>query len=172
MKNDERLLREYIRNSLRQQLLSEEDNGSVTVGDIKSALEYAKGKNLKSAFAAASKEAGKKGAKLGLNFLLSLLPGASAVSSAIEAGLEFKELANAAKSVSPEAKKTNPAWDLLTIDPDKSAIVDDAIEADFFKAISDKIKNLDDDDVLPDMDVQLNSYLRNRFNNTAITKKT
>ena len=44
---------------------------------------------------------------------------------------------------------------MITIDPDTSAIVDDALEAEFIKLLGDRIKYLDDDDELPDADTQL-----------------
>jgi len=169
MKKDEKLLREYIRESIKGKSPINELN--IRVGDLRDAMKYAKGKNIKNALAQVSKEAGKKGVALGLKALVSLIPGAGAVASAIETGAELKDLYDAAASVSPEEKKKNPVWDTISIDPDTSAIVDDALEEEFIKLLRDRIKYLDDDDELPDADSQLNNFLKNKFNKAHVTKE-
>ena len=108
---------------------------------------------------------------MGLKALLSLVPGAAGVADAVEKGAELKDFFDAAMSVSPEEKKKNPVWDLITIDPDTSAIVDDALEAEFIKLLGDRIKYLDDDDELPDADTQLKNFLKNKFNKSHVTKE-
>jgi hypothetical protein len=165
---NERLLRQYIRESIQhRELLNEE---VLKVRDLKAAIEYTKGKKLKDAAAAVAKEAGKKGLQLGFNALLSMIPGASFVKDAVETGIELKDLYTAAKDVSPTAKKKNPMWDKLTIDPDASAIVDDAVEQEFINLLGDRIKYLDDDAELPDADTQLSNFLKVKYNKTHITK--
>lgn len=169
MTNGKKLLREYIRQSLRKEsgLLE----ASIRVGDLRSAMEYARGKKLKDAMAAASKEAGKKGIEFGLKALASLIPGAAAVAGAIETGIEIKDLYDAAKSVNPKEREKNPLWDLITIDPDTSAIIDDGVENEFIDILKDRIKYLDDNDVLPDADTQLNNFLKAKFNKKHIASQ-
>lgn len=157
--NQDRLLREAIRLVLREEGLK--------VGDIRTALDAAKKKQSIEKAAAAAKEAGKKGVMAALG----LIPGAGTLVGAIEAGMELKDLYDAAKDLDPETKKKNPLWDLLTIDPDTSAIVDDAVEAEFVKALGDKVKVLDDEDELPDADTQLAGYLKGRYGGAHVTKK-
>jgi len=169
MKKDEKLLREYIRESINSESSINELN--IKVGDLRDAMKYAKGKKIKDALAQISKEAGKKGAAVGLKALLSLVPGAAGVADIIEKGAELKDFYDAAMSVSPEEKKKNPVWDMISIDPDTSAIVDDALEAEFIKLLGDRIKYLDDDDELPDADTQLRNFLKNKFNKSHVTKE-
>jgi hypothetical protein len=168
MKTNERLLRQYIRESIRDRELLNED--TLKVGDLRAALNYTKGKKLKDAAAAVAKEAGKKGLGLAVDALASLVPGLGAVMDAIETGMELKDLYDAAANAKPEAKKTNPLWDRISIDPDAPAIVDDAIEAEFTDPLSDKVKYLDDEDELPDADVQLAGFLKSKFNQAHVAK--
>jgi hypothetical protein len=164
-----------LRQIIKETLLQEQSGPpplpkEITVGMIKAALQYAKGKKLKDAAKEASKEAGKKGLKLGFDALVSLIPGGAFISSAVESGMELKDLYSAAKSVDPDAKKQNPLWDMLTIDPDSSAIVDDAVEADFVKAVAEKINELPDETKLPDIDRQLANYLKKKFSGAYVNK--
>lgn len=167
MRKEEKLLREYIRESINNKKAINE----LRVGDLRDAMKYARGKKIKDAFAEVSKEAGKKGVAVGLKALLSLVPGAAGVADIVEKGAELKDFYDAAMSVSPEEKKKNPVWDKITIDPDTSAIVDDALEAEFINLLGDRIKYLDDDDELPDADKQLNNFLKNKFNKSHVTKE-
>lgn len=163
----ERHLRLLIREEL--SLLHEVD---ITVGDVKKALEYARGKRVKDAAAEVAKEAGKKAGMLGLKSVLSLIPGAAAVQDAIETGMELKDLYSAATSVTPDVKKANPLWDILTVDPDTTAILDDEVEARFIKALGARVAALPDDTKLPDADTQLNNWMKGEFGGTQVTKGT
>lgn len=154
----EQLLREAIRLAIHEE--------TIKVGDIRAALAAAKKKQSVEKAKAAAKEAGKKGVMAALG----LIPGAGTLVGAIEAGMELKDLYDAAKDLDPEAKKKNPLWDLLTIDPDTSAIVDDAVEAEFIAALGDRVKSLDDEDELPDADAQLASYLKGKFSGAHVKK--
>lgn len=169
MNRQEKVLRRYIRESIHHRRLLNED--VLTVGDLRAAIQYAKGKKLKDAAVEVAKEAGKKGLQLGMKALLSLVPGASFVADAAETGMELKDLYDAGKNVSPEQKKKNPVWDKITVDPDTSAIVDDAVEAEFVSLLNDRIKYLDDDMELPDADVQLANFLKAKFNKAYVTKQ-
>jgi hypothetical protein len=169
MKNEELLLRHFIREHV--SLLNEE--GQLTVGDMKKALELSKKQGAKQALANVSKEAGKKVASAGLKWALSLIPGAAGVADAIETGMEIKDLYDAAKSATPEEKKKNPLWDILTIDPGASKIVDDAVEVDFIKNMSMKVEKLPDDTPMPNIDDQLNNYFKSKeeFYGSQITRQ-
>jgi hypothetical protein len=168
MKNEELLLRRFIREHVF--LLNEE--GQLTVGDMKKALELSKKQGAKQALANVSKEAGKKVASAGLKWALSLIPGAAGIADAIETGMEIKDLYAAAQNATPEEKKKNPLWDILTIDPGTSKIVDDAIEANFIKNMSTRIEKLSDDMPVPNIDDQLNNYFKSQeeFRGSQITK--
>ena len=163
-----RITEKQLRQIIRETLIREAE--AITVGDVKKALEYAKGKKMKDAVIAMTKEAGKKAGMFGIKSVLSFIPGAGAIASGIEAGMEMKDLYSAAMSTKPEDKKDNPLWDYLTIDPDTSGIVDDAVEARFIKDLADRIAALSDDVTLPDADEQLNSWLKGEFGGTHMAK--
>jgi len=159
-KNSTQLLRETIR-----QILREEE--TIRVGDVRAALKAARGKKIKDAAIEMGKEASKKGALA----VLKMIPVAGSAVQAIETGLELKDMYDAATSIKPEEKKKNPLWDFLTIDPNTSAIVDDKVEADFVKALADKVSALDDNDELPDADTQLSGYLKGEFDGAHVSRR-
>lgn len=138
----------------------------LTVGDLRDALAAAKGKKI----AAAAKEMGKTAAKKGAMSILGLIPGATSIVGAIETGMEIKDLYDAATSINPEEKKSNPLWDFLTIDSDTSQIVDDAVEQKFVKDIADRVQGMPADSKLPNIDTQLNNWLSKNYNNSKISK--
>lgn len=156
---EHRLLRETIR-----QILAEQQQ--FTVGDLRAALKAAKSKDMKAAAIEMSKEAGKKGALA----LLKFIPGVAQAKDAIELGEFGYDLYKAASGISPKDKKKNSLWDILTIDPDTSAIVDDSVEAKFIKAMGDQAVGLNDSDPLPDIDDQLTDYLKGQYSGTHITR--
>lgn len=158
MNDSEKLLRETIRCILAESTLK--------VGDVKAALTAAKkSQNIEKAKAAA-KEAGKKGIMMALN----MIPGAGAIASAIEGGLELKDLYDAAKDMDPKDKKKNPLWDILTIDPETSAVVDDGVEGKFIKDLSQNVMSRGDNEDLPDADSMLKIWLKNKYSGTHIAK--
>ena len=140
----------------------------LTVGDVKTALKYAKGKKLDAAKSAFAKRAAQVGAKTFLSFV----PGLGGLSDAIEAGADIKDIYDAASSLKAKDKKKNPVWDKLSIDPGSSSIVDDGVETQFLKDLSDKIEIMRDDEELPDVDTQLANYLKDKFDGSHIAKKS
>ena len=144
----------------------------VTVGDMKKALAYAKGKKTSELVASATKKAGEKALAGGAKAILNLIPGAGSVAQAIETGLEIKDIYDAAKEASPKAKKSNPLWDRLTIDPDKAAIIDDEVEERFISDLNNRIQKLPDDEEIPDADRQLDFWLSNKYTGSKIVKQT
>jgi hypothetical protein len=48
--------------------------------------------------------------------------------------------------------------------------VDDKVEADFVKALADKVSALDDEDELPDADTQLSGYLKGEFDGAHVSR--
>ena len=76
--------------------------------------------------------------------LMGLIPGVGQVKAAIELAGNVKDIASMAKSVMPadddEAEKS-PVLDMLNIDDSYSKILDDKLEVDFIKKLSDQIAN-------------------------------
>jgi len=157
----ERMLRESKKNE--RKMLSE---ARLTVGDVRYAFDLAqKKKNIK-----AAKEAAKEAGKAAAMGLLGLIPAAATVAKAIESGMSLKGIYDAAKSVNPQEKKSNPFWDAITIDPDTSAIVDDEVEQTFLKALADGVEGLPDTTPLPDADEMLSNWLKNKYQGAHVTK--
>ena len=162
--SEETLLREAIRSILL------EDTGTMTVGHLRNALRVAKGIGSEEKMKAAGKEAAKRGLTKGAGALIGLIPGGGTIWSAIEAGIDVKGVYKAATKLTPEEKKANPLWDFITIDPDTSAIVDDGVESNFIIALGDSVDGLPDNAEIPDADVQLTNYLKDKFSGAHITK--
>lgn len=139
----------------------------IRVGDLRAQLRAAKGKKLRDAGVHTAKKMG----VLGLKGALSLIPGASFVGDAIEAGAEIKDLIDVAKSLKPKEKESSPLWDFLTIDPDVSDILDNGVEDKFLLDLGKDVESLPDDAILPDADVQLNSWLKSNYGGTQVLKQ-
>jgi len=157
-RRQEQLLREAVRSILHEE--------AITVGKVRAALAAAK----KAKSIERAKELAKAGGKVAVSAILDQIPVLGNVKKGFERGMELKDLYDAYKSVDPEAKKKNPLIDLLTIDPDTSAIVDDAVEAEFFKALTGRVEYLDDEDELPDADQQLASWLKGEYKGAHVSK--
>ena len=155
----ERALRLLIREELTR--LDE-----VTVGDLKRALEFAKGKKKEDLAKTLGKQAGKV---VGMK-VLQAIPFLGTAAAAVEAGMELKDLYDTLQSTTPEVKKKNPIWDRMTIDPETAAIVDDQVEDEFIGALGDRVSGLADDVELPDADEQLASWMRGKFTGRHVAR--
>lgn len=178
-RRDEKLLREYVRESLVLGTLAQEDVIAerivYTAGDLRQALQYIqKHKNI-----AKAKEAAKSVGKAAVVGLISVLSGgagapaliaAAAKMGAIEAGTAAYDAYKAAQELDPAEKKKNPFFDYLSVDPDATAIVDDKLEDDFEKEFLSRLRYYDDEDELPDADRAFTSWLKNKFNQSHVTK--
>ena len=136
------------------------------VGDVKKALGYMNKKKNKEAAIAAAKAAG----AAGVEALIDAIPGFASAKTVAAGAKTMYDIYKAAQEVSPEDKKKNPLWDMLTIDPDTSAIVDDAVEQKFIQALGDKIKGMSDDDDLVDADEMLAAYLKGKYSGSHVAK--
>lgn len=165
MRITEAQLRKIIRREINRL-----DEAQLTVGDVKGALKYAKGKKIKAAAAAVAKEAGKKAVPLGIKSVLSLVPGVAGAAEWIEKGIELTDMYTAAASMKPKEKESNPLWDMITIDPNTSSIVDDGVESRFISDLADSVANLPDETALPDADEQLANWLKGKFSGAHIAK--
>jgi len=162
MRITEAALRKVIRDEALR--IMQED---IQVGELRNQLRAARGKKLKDTGAHAAKKLG----VLGLKGALSLIPGASFVSDAIEAGAEIKDLLDIVKNLKPKEKESSPLWDFLTIDPDVSDILDNGVEDKFLIDLGKDIESLPDDATLPDADVQLNNWLKKNYGGTQLVKQ-
>ena len=70
----------------------------------------------------------------------------------------------------PDEARTGTALDILDVDDDVSAIVDDPIENAFLKAVSSKIEGMSDDKPLVDLNMSklLAQYISKEFSNRTV----
>jgi hypothetical protein len=122
-----------------------------TYGDLQGFISIAKLKKL--------------GSKVGgvLKAAVGFIPGLGSVSSAIDV---IRALAK-----KQDGKTTNTFLDKMDIDDKASAIVDDKVEMNFIKFMSDKIEGENPQKSLPsnfDMNVYFNSFLNQTYSNRTI----
>lgn len=113
------------------------------------------------------KAAGGELAKLGVDQILGLIPGASNAKSAFD----FVKTIYSAT----DDKKTNTFLDKLNVDDKYSEIVDDKVEMAFIKFLTQAITNTPDNTALPqDFDVNktLQDYLKKNYNNRTLVGTT
>jgi hypothetical protein len=160
------ILREYIREAIRQEMLVEEKEKITsiddvkTVGDLRAVIKYAK-----------FKKQGKEGAKglastvadIVVDEIQGMIPGFATV----------KNLAMAAKSAYklPDDAKAG-ALASLNVDDDVSKVLDDAVENQFLDGYLKGLIALPDDAELESIDVSkaLENWMAKKYNNTTISK--
>jgi len=160
------LLREYVRETLKTEMLVEKKekikslDDVKTVGHLRSLIKHSQRKK-------SSKVGGKGLADTAIDIVVdeiqALIPGFATV----------KNLAMAAKnaySLPDEAKAG--ALAALDVDDDVSKVLDDAVENLFFKDYLDGLKSYPDDTELEDIDVTkaLTNWMKKKYNNTNVTK--
>ena len=155
------VLRAYIK----EVLLTEEitPGQSMKVKDVKAALSLLKKYKTIEAAKSAAKNAGKASVSTVLGFI-----GLGGWDKWAEVGMNVFDASYELYDIgSPvfknKDKKDNPLIDLLTIDPDTSAIVDDTVEGNFLRYLGKVIQGKNDDDELPDADSMLSDFLKNKF---------
>ena len=162
------LLREYIRETLRQEILVEKKekiksiDDVKTVGDLRAVIKYAK-----------LKKQGKEGVKgvasavadIVVDEIQGMIPGFATV----------KNLAMAAKNAYklPDDAKAG-ALASLNVDDDVSKVLDDAVENQFFDEYLKGLSALSDDAELESIDVSkaLENWMKKKYNNTTVSKST
>jgi hypothetical protein len=147
-----------------RQLIREE--ARMTVGELRRALRAAKGKKV----AAIGGEAAKKIGLYGLKAALGALPGGGTLSAALEAGLDVADVIGKAGGMSTRERTSSPLWDLLSIDPDVSDVVDDDLENRFIKKFADGVSGLPDDAPLPDADATFSQWLSGEYGGVKVSK--
>lgn len=163
MKITERKLRKIIREAVEyNQLLKEENQGTSieTVGDLKKLLTQATRGKLK--YQAKGSVPGAIADAL-VDEIAGKIPGFAAAKSLFSALKGTYSL--------PDEARTGTALDILDVDDDISAIVDDPIENAFLKAIAEKIEGMSDDKPLVDLNMTklLSQYLAKEFNKRTVS---
>jgi uncharacterized membrane protein YheB (UPF0754 family) len=171
IKLTERDLRSLI-NSVKRKTINE--NADLTAGDVRNAIKHLLDSQLKKA----GKE-GLKGAAIDLG-TMAAKSAAGALSlgisdrigdfvDVIAKGKELYDLwVKAHEIVNADLKEKNPFWDHVTIDPDKSKIMDDRVEQEFIKWLSNEINGMPDSAKIPDADTVLGAWMKRKFNKHSI----
>ena len=158
MKRDNtQLLREAIRLTLAE---------AIKVGTVRAALKMAKKKKSAEKAKAAAISAGKSA----VGAMLDMIPMVATTKGALQTGMALADVYSATKDLNPKDKEKNEFWQTVSIDPDTSAIVDDAVEAKFLKDLGDNIENRQDDEDLPDADDMLSIWLKNKYSGAHVKK--
>lgn len=157
------MLRETIRQILREE-------AALKVGDIRRALDAAKGDSDKSDIASISKSAARKLGRRAAGLAINTMPGGSVAWAAFNVARDMRDLYKKAKHIPDSEKKKNPLWDYLTLDPETADILDDDVEQDFVDWLAAKVEDMPDDAYLPNAEDQLADYLMRYYNGHYITK--
>jgi len=166
MKITKRQLREIIQNELDNESLNELSLSDIfgkkvtsvedvtTVGDLKKLVKYAQSQKR----AEAGKEAAKEWAKSSFwDETFGKIPGLSTAKNAADM---LKTMYNM-----PDESRVGTALDVLDVDDDVAAIVDDPIENDFLKVYAKELGDMDDNQPLSDVNVTLglSNYMKDKF---------
>lgn len=157
------LLRETIRQILREE-------SALKVGDIRQALDAAKGDSEKSDIATISKSAARKLGRRAAGLAINTLPGGSVAWTAFNVARDMRDLYKKAKHIPDSEKKKNPLWDYLTLDPEIADILDDGVEQEFVDWLATKVEDMPDDAYLPNAEDQLADYLMRYYGGHYIAK--
>ena len=161
-----KLLREYIREALKKELITEKKekikslDDVKTVGHLKALIDHVR-----------RKKAGKEGGRgiadtvvdIAVDEIQGMIPGFATA----------KNLFMAAKGVYDlDDKAKVGALASLNVDDDVSKVIDDAIENEFLKDYLSALDGLSPDKELDDIDVTkaLTNWMKKKYNNTAVTK--
>lgn len=160
-----------LRSLIQEAILSERDEmdaaaSTMTAGELRRALRNARGKNVMTIGGEVAKKAG----LYGLKAALGTLPGGGTISAALEAGLDIADIIGKARNLKPREKKSSPLWDVLSIDPDVSDVVHDAVEDRFIDSYAASIESLPDDAPLPDADRAFTKWLEREYNGVQVAK--
>lgn len=140
-----------------RQYLHEEDS-ITTVGQLKHIIRSYRQKK-------AGKEVGIRAAEMAIE----QIPILSNVFSLWKASKDAKEMIKTLYGA-PDSFKSNTGLDMLNVDDDVSAIVDDKIESNFLNDLIDRLDTEDDDTPIPDTTEELQNFIANEFNSTTVKK--
>ena len=129
-----------------------------TVGDLKKMIRTHRAVET-------GKEIGKKAAEMAIE----LIPGVNNVFAIWKGAKEAKEIVGKLYGAE-DSFKSSTGLDKLNVDDDVSKIVDDPIEVAFINDLLKAMENMDDLDPIPDVNVELQKYLADKFNSNQVKK--
>lgn len=143
---------------------------AIEMGAIRKSLEMVKGKQFKKVLDDTNEKIGKEKdtnpeeveALKSAMSVLNMIAQAPEAVKALEKGIKIEDLYAAAAKMNDKQKKINDLWDQMTIDPEKSAVLDKSIIDEFTKEMQTKVARLPDEAFLPNTDEQLDAYLKQK----------
>ena len=151
MKDNMKLIME----SWRKQTLQEQTELD-TVGDLRKIIQdYRQMK--------AGKEVGKKA----VEFALEQIPGVNNIFSIWKNSKDASDMIKTMYGADDEVL-SNTGLDRLNVNDDVSKIVDNTIETAFFNELLEMIKDMDDNDPIPNVEEELQNFLKRKFNQHSV----
>ena len=129
-----------------------------TVGDLRKLIKTHRAME-------AGKELGKKAAEA----TIEQIPVVSNIFSLWKGAQDAKEIVGKLYGAE-DSFKSSTGLDKLNVDDDVSKIVDDPIEVAFINDLLKAMENMDDLDPIPDVNVELQKYLADKFNSNQVKK--
>jgi len=129
-----------------------------TVGDLRKLIKTHRA-------AQAGKELGKKAAEAAIE----QIPVVSNIFSLWKGAQDAKEIVGKLYGAE-DSFKSSTGLDRLNVDDDVSRIVDDPIEVAFINDLLKAMESMDDLDPIPDVNVELQKYLADKFNSNQVKK--
>ena len=129
-----------------------------TVGDLRKLIKTHRAME-------AGKELGKKAAEA----TIEQIPVVSNIFSLWKGAQDAKEIVGKLYGAE-DSFKSSTGLDKLNVDDDVSKIVDDPIEVAFINDLLKAMENMDDFDPIPDVNVELQKYLADKFNSNQVKK--
>ena len=129
-----------------------------TVGDLRKLIKTHRA-------AQAGKELGKKAAEAAIE----QIPVVSNIFSLWQGAKDAKEIVGKLYGAE-DSFKSSTGLDKLNVDDDVSKIVDDPIEVAFINDLLKAMESMDDLDPIPDVNVELQKYLADKFNSNQVKK--
>tara|TARA_R100001086_G_C11732743_1_gene230187 strand:+ start:193 stop:651 length:459 start_codon:yes stop_codon:yes gene_type:complete len=129
-----------------------------TVGDLRKLIKTHRAME-------AGKELGKKAAEAAIE----QIPVVSNIFSLWKGAQDAKEIVGKLYGAE-DSFKSSTGLDKLNVDDDVSKIVDDPIEVAFINDLLKAMENMDDLDPIPDVNVELQKYLADKFNSNQVKK--
>ena len=129
-----------------------------TVGDLRKLIKTHRAME-------AGKELGKKAAEAAIE----QIPVVSNIFSLWKGAQDAKEIVGKLYGAE-DSFKSSTGLDKLNVDDDVSKIVDDPIEVAFINDLLKAMESMDDLDPIPDVNVELQKYLADKFNSNQVKK--
>ena len=129
-----------------------------TVGDLRKLIKIHRAVE-------AGKVAGKKAAEMAIE----QIPVVSNLFSLWKGAQDAKEIVGKLYGAADKAK-TNTGLDRLDVDDDVSKIIDDPIEVAFLNDLLKTLAGMDDLELIPDVDDELQKFLATNFNQKQVKK--